>query len=45
MVHTRPPQKIGALAKREMGLAYLMLLPTFFIEPVANGLALSLLCW
>lgn len=31
MAHTRPPQKIGALAKREMGLAYLMLLPTFFI--------------
>ena len=31
MAHTRPPHKAGALAKREMGLAYVMLLPTFFI--------------
>ena len=29
--HTEPPKKAGALAKREMGLAYMMLLPTFFM--------------
>ena len=29
--HSRPPSKAGALAKRERSLAYIMLLPTFFI--------------
>ena len=29
--HIGPPKKVGALAKREMGLAYMMLLPTFFM--------------